>query len=822
MVDYRSVAAKVGLRANFRTPTLVTMLLLHKRTLILLLMLAVALGYSSVSLAQKLLLKDGRILGGKIAKTTGVDSTPESANGQAGEVITQPIYVIDDDLRRVFISNRQAIRLLDEAPEKQVEIKLWQNVAQGGSGIASVGPSLGISPFDEYGRRVYRMQTRQGPLAVVQGITELTPRYAKVEGLMGAKRSVVWDSRIATTSIPKDTVAKILARTLPRNDPEARLQAVRFYNDAERFDEAGRELKAIIDDFPEMEDLKDEIRLLRQLQAKRILKEIELRKEAGQHQLVNVLLKNYPTEDVSGETLQQVRELISKYEGDSRRLEVTKSNLKVIVDSMSDPDARGLIAPLIAEVTAELSRNNVGRLAPFSQFADDASMTAEEKAALAVSGWLLGADQATKKLSEAVSLVKIRDGVIRYLREPLVHERETIVENLRSLEGASVDRLAQLLFMIKPPLHDAELVQQNFGSLQLTAPGQTEDGDFPYLVQLPPEYDPHLRYPTIIALNGAYNSVEQELDFWSGSPRVEEDSTTGERKVVSARNGQSMRRGYIVIAIRWQKPQQYDYEYSAREHIAVLTSLRDACRRFSIDTDRVFLTGHDTGGEAAWDIAQSHPDLWAGAIPFVATIDKYGRFYWENARHVPFYFVAGALDGTMMSDNAALFDRFLSKRFDATVVEYLGRGHEPFHDEIHHAFDWMDRRKRGNAPEEFTCSTLRPWDNFFWWIECEEFPRRWMIHPAEWTGRGARATEVTGKILADNRLLVKTTAEKTTVWLNPQMVDFEKPVRITINGNSLRGARESVGPQLDVLLEDARTRADRQRPFWAKFEWPEK
>lgn len=771
--------------------------------------------------AQKLLLKDGRILSGKIAKTTGVASTPESPNGQAGEVVTQPIYVIDDDLRRVFISNRQAIRLLDEAPEKQVKIKLWQNVVQGGAGIASVGPSLGITPFDEYGRRVYRMQTRQGPLAVVQGITELTPRYAKVEGLMGPKRPVVWDSRIATSSIPKATIAKILARTLPRNDPEARLQAVRFYNESERFDEAGRELKAIIADFPELEDLQSEVRLLRQLQAKRILNEIELRKQAGQHQLVDVLLENYPADEVSGETLQQVRELINQYEGDGRRIEVTRNNLTSIVDGISDPDARGLVAPLISEVASELSHNNIGRLAPFSQFADDASMSAEEKAALAVSGWLLGADQATKKLSEAISLVKIRDGVVRYLREPLAHERETIVENLRSLEGASVQRVAQLLSMIKPPLHDAEVVSQNFGSLQLTAPGQTEDGDFPYLVQLPPEYDPHLRYPTIIALNGAYNTVEQELDFWSGSPRVERDSNTGEEKIITARNGQSMRRGYIVIAIRWQKPQQYDYEYSAREHIAVLTCLRDACRRFSIDSDRVFLTGHDTGGEAAWDLAQSHPDLWAGAIPFVATIDKYGRFYWENARHVPLYFVAGALDGTMMSDNAALFDRFLSKRFDATVVEYLGRGHEPFHDEIHHAFEWMNRRQRGNAPEEFTCSTLRPWDNFFWWVECDEFPSRWMIHPAEWTGRGARATEVTGKILADNRLLVKTTAEKTTVWLNPNMVDFGKPVRITINGNSLREARDSVGPQLDVLLEDARTRADRQRPFWAKFQWPD-
>ena len=45
---------------------------------------------------------------------------------------------------------------------------------------------------------------------MVQGITELTPLYAKVEGLQGAPNSVVWDMRIATSSIPPDMLDRIL------------------------------------------------------------------------------------------------------------------------------------------------------------------------------------------------------------------------------------------------------------------------------------------------------------------------------------------------------------------------------------------------------------------------------------------------------------------------------------------------------------------------------------------------------------------------------------------------------------------------------------
>ena len=64
----------------------------------------------------------------------------------------------------------------------------------------------------------------------------------------------------------------------------------------------------------------------------------------------------------------------------------------------------------------------------------------------------------------------------------------------------------------------------------------------------------------------------------------------------------------------------------------MLGALRDACRRFAIDTDRVFLTGHGIGGDAAWDIGLAHPDIWAGVIPIVAVADRYVGRYAKNAR----------------------------------------------------------------------------------------------------------------------------------------------------------------------------------------------
>ena len=47
-----------------------------------------------------------------------------------------------------------------------------------------------------------------------------------------------------------------------------------------------------------------------------------------------------------------------------------------------------------------------------------------------------------------------------------------------------------------------------------------------------------------------------------------------------------------------------------------------------------------------------------------------------------------------MSANARDFDRYMLRGSDVTVVEYLGRGYEPFGDEIQRLFDWMGRRQR--------------------------------------------------------------------------------------------------------------------------------
>ncbi len=49
------------------------------------------------------------------------------------------------------------------------------------------------------------------------------------------------------------------------------------------------------------------------------------------------------------------------------------------------------------------------------------------------------------------------------------------------------------------------------------------------------------------------------------------------------------------------------------------------------------------------------------------------------------------------------------------------------------------------------------------------------------------------------------------------MINFDQPTIVTVEGRRISPPHRFVEPDLETLLEDARLRADRQHPFWAKL-----
>lgn len=775
--------------------------------------------------AATLQLNDGRILSGKLGETSGVAEDPIAPGPSAGAIRTTPILVIEDGLRRTYVHKTEVREVLDERDEPRIRIPVWQNPAKRGASLGSIGAPSAMTPFDEYGRRTIELPSDKGTITVIQGVTEVTPVYTRVQGLKSDLRSYLWDMRLATSSLPRKTLSTILHHAIARKDFDARMQIVRLYLQSERYRDAAQELEAIQNDFqdsPEasLPDLEENLRRLRGLAARALLDEIELRREAGQYALARNLLERFPDANVAGDTLQRVRELLDEDDADRARRETLLARLDEVAAGLGEPAAKRVAERIVAEIRTRLTPATADRLTAFTQLASGDALSADELAAIAISGWLLGSNNAIDSLPAALSLVRTRDAIRQYLSTGNPQERAAALNTLIEAEGAEVSRVADLLARMEPPLPLEDAVDSGsmteeeiadrpalpVGCYELTV--QVGERTIRSHVQLPPEYDPLRSYPTIVTLGDLGVPISKQLDYWAGAARPQ-----------VGRIGQARRRGYVVIAVDWATPDQLRYGYRAAEHAAVLASLRNAMRRVAIDPDRVFLTGHGAGGDLAWDLSLAHPDHWAGCLPFLAVADRYCGWYWRNGEHVPWRVVMGELDAGKLDRNSRELDRYLRPRFDTTVVEYRGRGYDPLSDDIQRTFDWMGRKRRGAPPEEFECSTMRPWDNYFWWIEAEGLPEKSITLPAQWPPKkGARAASIRGRKLNGNKLAIFCRTDKVTVWLSPELVNFDEPIEIEHNGRRLVPRGELVLPDLKVLLEDARTRADRKRPYWAKVE----
>ncbi len=751
------------------------------------------------ALADRVELADGRVLEGRFARLPGVavDPLAETGGGSSGE----PILMCDDELTRTMVSKRKAVKVEEAPVDPGMErVKIPQRIPENGRRIAGVGGILETTPFDNFGRRILTLATNAGRIDVVQGITEITPRWTRIEGVQ-TEKPLLLDMRLATTSIPPDVLKRVIAQHIDRTDADERLRVVRLLLQGERYDDARKELDDVLADFPDLADLAKERRTVTQLAATRMLDEIALRGRAGQDRLAIRMLEAFPTDEIGGELLETVREARDRYRDRRDLASRLMARVRERLAAIDEVGQRSEAGAIVDEMQRELSFTSLERLATFDRVGADPAVPADRAVAIAISGWLQGAVAANDNLKVALSAARCRGLVRDYLRAADQPARDAILVRLRGEEAGDPATIAALAARMRPPLDPPQAVSP--GLYELAVPGLEGGASVSCLVQVPPEYDPLRRYPVIVSLHAAWTTPLNQIEWWAGMPGPD-----------GTRLGQATRHGCIVVAPAWGQPHQSAYDYSPREHAAVLGSLREAMRRFSIDSDRVYLSGHSLGADAAWDIGLAHPDLWAGLIMIGPSAGRYVNHYWPNAKTLPVYAVGGELDLDAVRRNAADLDRYFTKAYDATYVEYRGRGHEHFSDELIRIFDWMGRKRRDFFPKEIETVTMRPWDRFFWWVELEGLPPRTVVLPEQWPpATGVRPFRIEAKVGATNSLAVHCGAERVRIWLSPELLDFTRPVTVTLDGQRLFKGQPT--PDLQVMLEDIRLRSDRQHPFWA-------
>ncbi len=772
---------------------------------------------------QVVTLKNGIQYSGRVATIASFPAENVNPWNNANQ-----IALVDDGLRRLFFNRNSAANLapLDENHPiaNPTVFDIPQRVY---TGVTKGFGNLRIGLFDEHGHRNVQSTTTEGTSTFVQGITRITPWWCDVETLANSDGEKMrnWSMKISTSSVPPDVLRHLLESQIrDRNNPAEYLTIVDFFKESDQFKEALDELSFVAERFPDIEDqIREQQDAIRQARARQWVRQVRKRIEVGQPILAGSMLSAFDRGGIAGEILAEMADVQTELDSAAPRVEAGRKTVVDLIDSLLgetpgeslEPDQIPMLQRFKQELESEMNVQNAPRLDAFTRFASDPQMSALQKLSLAISGWFLGSNNATENFAVSQSFFAVRDLVIEYLTSADAGRRRQILEDLAKYEGGEPVYLAAMISLLKPT-HAPDLTNHDVSqplSFEFEISGSKADNGplgFSYHVQLPPEYDPYRRYPCIFTLPGD-KDIEQQLFRWCGPFNDK----------LGIRQGQAMANGYIVVCVDWKLPQQFAYDYTDREHLAILTAYRKVIRQFSIDTDRVYLTGHGFGADAAYDIGISHPDHWAGIVGISGKIDRYPDLYREH-KHVglPIYSVVGEKDLDSKRASEGAWNRWLPSRsfFDCTVVEYKGRSNEPFLEEIVEIFKWTQghrRRLPDRSGFELECDVRRPWDNYFWFYELHGIPLDKVVWPYFYGRSHPSPVTMIGKLKPNqvNSFFIgpPNQGSGATVWLSPDYVDFNQPIVISGRGDF----KDFVSPSRMVLLEDVRGRGDRQHPYWA-------
>jgi dienelactone hydrolase len=819
--------------------------------------LLIVIGILPATRADLIILKDGFALHGKVRRQTSTEFDPKVGLIQFAKI--NGFLWVDDEVRRMIFSPRQVHEegIEDKAlPGEAEQVRLTLQLTRLDGWRVPAGTNYAdVTPFDDKWERTFKLDAPTGRINVRQRLITLTPHTAHVESLRYG-----WGPRYLTRELGPDVVQKLLrdypeAKRSDKNDPSARFRAARFLLQAQWYDHAEREYQALVRDFPDQRDkVEKSLENLGKLRALQAVEEMERGQKAGRHAWVQGQLAAIPTSSLDERQVGRLQAVKALYETGSPNLVHARRLLKQLPSKLTSPGTREVLTEAAAAIAAEVSLESIGRLEAFVNLArqaerDGKGQTPEQLLSLAVTGWLLGNVSAESRADTAVRLWRVRQLVLEHQRTDSGDARDRIAQQVQQT-GIAFDVLDRVIRHSPPPepfpimATQAPVVAAAWMNGAGVASGQlppavaawpmvsaalpgaaagvvtlrlTTDGLPPaavtnreraarYHLQLPPEYHHGRAWPVLIVLHSAGETSEETLRRWAAPAALN---------------------GYLLAAPEWGSGFRHAYDYSEEDHAVVLDVLRHLRQRFQVDNDRVFLAGWGEGGNMAFDVGLSHPDLFAGVMPIGGRPRYFAVEYWKNGQHLPFYVVIGDQAADSWTQTRRTFEHWVRVGYPMLLVEYKGRAVEWFGGELPYLFDWMGRKKRvtmpseigkpgGTISEEF--AALRPTDDRFYWLGVSDLSERNQNEAGRWR-RGIIPGSLHGRLGEGNRLFVTAHGfRRLTVWFGQGMIDFDKNVTVLVNRQQ-RWFNRKVTPNVATLLEDFYRRGDRQRLYWAKVEF---
>lgn len=308
------------------------------------------------------------------------------------------------------------------------------------------------------------------------------------------------------------------------------------------------------------------------------------------------------------------------------------------------------------------------------------------------------------------------------------------------------------------------------GPQVLTFFSEVDDTEQPYGLYLPPNYDASREYPLVISLHGGGSNHRLNLRRVFGK-----SNAPGENDVEASRYFPAWEDVEFIVATPFARGSM-GYQGVAEKD--VYDVLADVKRRFSIDEDRVYLTGLSMGGGGSLWLGLSRPDLWAAIAVVCPAVHERTEELAPNGLNVPFHLFQGDADPVTLPERTREWVELL-RGHGARVeyVEYPGVSHNSWENAYADGqiFEWFGQFRRDRHPERVTFTSARYEYADAYWVTLDA------LTPGTHAHMDARFTR-------PNRVVVSTRdldGFSFTLDGHPQYLP-DRPLEVTIDGRALR------------------------------------
>jgi predicted esterase len=304
--------------------------------------------------------------------------------------------------------------------------------------------------------------------------------------------------------------------------------------------------------------------------------------------------------------------------------------------------------------------------------------------------------------------------------------------------------------------------------LRLSYVSAVDGTEQPYRVYVPTGYDGTRPIPVILALHGTAGDESTLID--------DKKYQRGAIKQAAEKHG------VLLVSPRGRGTA----EYRGIGENDVLCVLEEVCKRYKVDRDRVYLTGHSMGGTGSAYLALHHPDQFAAVAPLGSAYS----FPWlaRNAAKIPFLWIGGALDYDFYHRGVGQGVERMRK-FGVPVLEEVlpnADHYEPAQD-FDRVFAWLLRHRRDPHPRAYFFETDTPLHGHAWWTCVDKIARPGRMASLEAEAPSGQRVRFTPTNLAEFSFTP-----------DPKVFDLSEPIEVVVAGKTVFQGR--IGSDAELRL----------------------